>query len=50
MTLDVGEPTVIGLLPGDRQQRGVLFKDGFRLPHQIFALGLIELAIDQRVF
>src|ERR1051326_1646881 len=46
--LDVPVPTVIHLLPGHREQRRILFKDGFRLPNERLALRRIGLAVDLR--
>src|SRR5262249_58798314 len=48
MALDVGVPAVGSPLPGDRQHGRVLFTDRLGLSDQVLALGLIELAIDQR--
>src|SRR5215510_11945650 len=48
VTLDVIEPAVVNLLPRDRQQRRILFKDRFSLANQVLALGLVEFTIDVR--
>src|SRR5215510_7521453 len=48
VTLDVIEPAVVNLLPRDRQQWRILFKDRFSFANQVLALGIVEFTIDLR--
>src|SRR5437870_5851213 len=48
VALDVIEPTVVDLLPGHRQQGWVLFTDRLRLPDQVLAFGIVQLAVNLR--